>query len=210
MTLHPVILPVVQETNRRTGPVKLQAQRRAARSALHLCAQFCQVRLGDLQKDEREAPLPFDGIYWSLTHKPHYAAAVLAAEPVGIDIEAVQPRSAGLFAYVATPPEWQCAGIDPVVIEALFAGEITMPDDVLWHIFFRYWTAKEAALKAVGIGIAHLKRCRIIEVLDETHLRIDYYDRHWLIAHSAQDGHLAAITQNNQPLEWHWHTQQNP
>ncbi len=67
------------------------------------------MTLGELQKDENDVPCPFDGHYWSLTHKSKYVAAVVGKDKIGIDIEEIKPRSKAIFSLVASDEEWERA-----------------------------------------------------------------------------------------------------
>lgn len=136
-----------------------------------------------LEKDHRGAPVPHGGVYWALAHKPHYAAAVCAPFPVGIDIEEIAPRKEGLFNYIAGEEEWKILG-----------GK-------LWNNFFRVFTAKEAVLKTTGDGISGLSKCLVAGVVDDEHVTMSYNDRDWLIEHyrfgaptGSRGEHIAAIT----------------
>ena len=104
-----------------------------ARKALEMCARKSGVELGILEKDDNGAPVPFDGHFWSLTHKPAYVGAVIGPEAMGIDIEAIRDVSDGLIRKTAREEEWRLAASDPA------------------SVFFRYWTAKEAVLKRVPV-----------------------------------------------------------
>ncbi|MDA1266235.1 MAG: 4'-phosphopantetheinyl transferase superfamily protein, partial [Planctomycetota bacterium] len=72
-----------------------------------------------------------------------YVAAVLAREPVGVDLERVAERRAALHDKVADETE----------------RELLAPWDAL--AFTRLWTAKESVLKAAGVGMAELSGCRL-------------------------------------------------
>ncbi len=196
MILHPVILPISYQQIVYKGAQHLALQRQIAREALALSAEKSGISLGKLEKDERDAPIPFGGNYWSLAHKPRYVAAVVAKEPIGIDIEEIKPRSEGIFQYVASNKEWQLSNTTP-------PNSKNSKNAINWMNFFRYWTAKEAALKAIGIGISELKKCRVIAVPDETHILLDYRDRIWTVEHAFVDNHIAAITKNENEVEWH-------
>src|SRR2546427_11373937 len=96
MKLHPVILPLTTEEQGLRGRARLQAQSRRAREALARSCEASGVRLGPLEKGDRNTPLPFQGTFWSLSHKPRFVAAVVGSAPIGIDIEEITPRTEGL------------------------------------------------------------------------------------------------------------------
>jgi 4'-phosphopantetheinyl transferase len=154
-----------------------------ARRALEISAGKSQVPLGKLDQDERNAPLPFDGTYWSITHKTEYVAGVIAPSPVGIDIEKACSRATSLFQKTATEAEWALA-------------------DRSLKTFFRYWTAKEAVLKAAGIGLTALSKCRVIQVPDAQHIDIEYDARKYRIQHHYVEDHIASIVKNEFQVEW--------
>jgi 4'-phosphopantetheinyl transferase len=184
--IHPVIKAVPEPERLLKGRDKVFALRRIARSALQCSAQFSDVALGSLEKAENGAPLPCNGIYWSLTHKERYVAAVTAPHPIGIDIEENRPCSDRLYQRLAAPREWE------------LAREMTQT------LFYRYWTAKEAVLKAVGIGLAGLTRCQIIEILDDTHLKLTYADMVWQVTQFwAAENHIVTVTSEDDAIEWH-------
>lgn len=183
MTLYPVILPLLPEDQKLRGRELVQAQRRRARQALARSCEASGITLGPLEKDERDAPLPFNGIYWSLSHKPQFVAAVVGRTPIGIDIEEITPRKAGIHAYIAGDEEWALA-------------------DRGWETLFRYWTAKEAVLKAVGVGISHLKKARIHAIPDTDNLLVDYASRLWPVRHYRFGDHIVSVTRDDHEVVW--------
>ncbi len=98
------------------------------------------------ERDPRGAPLAHDGWHVSKSHCPEALAAALACQPVGVDIEPIR------WSRVA---EW-----DRVVSDEERA--LLEPFDAF--AFTRLWTAKEAVLKADGIGIGGLSGCRLVAV----------------------------------------------
>lgn len=184
-TIYPVILPVPAEARGLTPRRRVLFLSRHAREALRRSAERLQVDLGPLEKDPRGAPLPCQGYFWSVTHKPDYVGGLLAPAPVGMDLEKIKPASAALFHKTASEEEW-----------ALSDGS---PRETL---FFRYWTAKEAVLKIGGEGIKDLSRCRIREVPDEAHLLVDYRGTTWPVEHIIFDGHVASVAGIGLRLEW--------
>ena len=184
--IYPVILAVPAEVADFKPRDRVQFLSRHARLALKQSARKSNVRLGELKQDENGAPLPHDGLYWSVTHKTQYVGGVVAPTPIGIDIERIRECSRGLFAKTAGDREW-----------ALAESEKNS-----FSTFFRYWTSKEALVKTSGSGLKDLLKCRVTRVIDDRHIQIRYKDREWLIEHFYFDQHLAAITQNTYRIEW--------
>ncbi len=183
-TLFPVILRVERDRQQLKGREKVKWLSRYARKALAASAQKSNVKLDHLPKDKKGAPLPVNGVYWSLTHKIDFVAGVAAPFAVGIDIEKIKPPSDRLYAKIAGPTEWALAGGDRL------------------DLFFRFWTAKEAVLKAVGKGIAGLSRCCIQKVVDDDLMRVSYDDRVWDVAHFRFEDHLVSVTKNHFNVCW--------
>ncbi|MCL6584759.1 MAG: 4'-phosphopantetheinyl transferase superfamily protein [bacterium] len=185
--LYPVILSVpYTAANQRSGREMVDLLRKTARQALALSAQRSGVTLLEpLAKDERGAPLPANGIYWSLSHKPRCVAAVVSEERVGIDVEEFLPRGQKyLFRYLATDEEWKL---------------VSEPD---WILFFRYWTAKEAATKATGAGLRDFMVCKVIDIPDEKHLVLNYDHKIWNIEHYWYQNHIISIVANQRSVVW--------
>lgn len=183
MILRPVWVPIpIMEGL--SPPQRVQRQRDYARRALRHCAELCAAPLEGWCQSPDGAPLPLKGYHWSISHKWRWAAAVIADRPVGIDIEHIHPRRGDLFDAVGEDQEWAFLG------------------DRSWHSFFRLFTAKEATLKASGVGIGHLSACRLVEVMDDRHVLMNFEDRDWRIEHFEHDGHIAAVTCADSSLIW--------
>jgi len=182
-TLYPVIMGVPETVKELTPRERVKFLSRQARQALEFSAERSRVPIGKLAQDERNAPLPFDGNYWSITHKTEYVGGVIAPSPVGIDIEKICSRTKSLFKKTATETEWALA-------------------DMTFKTFFRYWTAKEAVLKAAGIGLKALSQCRVIQVPDAQHLDIEYDAKTYRIEHHYFDDHIASIVKNEFQINW--------
>lgn len=183
-TIHPVVLPVPPSDLKLTGRQKVAALSGHARRALAISVQKSGLVLSDLPKDEDGAPLPVDGNYWSLTHKIAYVGGVVSRTRIGMDIERIRPCSAPLFRKAATEQEWALSDGDPT------------------SLFFRYWTAKESVLKASGTGVKDLLKCRVVTLIDDTHLIVDYRNEAWSVEHIFFDGHIASVTQGEYRIQW--------
>ena len=184
VTLFPVILPVIEDINKLPGKEKVALLSRVSREALKLSTEKSGVTVGELYKDENDVPIPFGSHYWSVSHKPKYVAAVISNDKIGIDIEEIKPRSESLFDYVATGEEWK------------------LSKEKSWDTLFRYWTAKEAVLKAIGIGISGLKTCRIISVPDGDYIILDYQDRFFQVEQLRYKNHIVSVLKGNNKIEW--------
>jgi 4'-phosphopantetheinyl transferase len=183
MTLFPVVMPVVPVEHKLSGEEKVARLSQIARQALKLSAEKSQVQLGELLKTEKGVPCPVGSVYWSLSHKPRYVAAVVSKEKVGIDIEEMKPKAESLFAHVASNEEWQLK-------------------DKSWDTLFRYWTAKEAILKVVGIGIGGLRTCRITSVPDKNHVTLDYKGHTFLVEQLLHRNHIVSVLKDDNQIEW--------
>lgn len=183
MVLFPVVVSLGTCASKFKGKEKVAYLSRVARQALEMSAARSGLVLGALLKDEDGVPCPVNGNYWSLSHKPGCVAAVVSQDKVGIDIEEIKPRSETLFSCVATEEEWQLS-------------------EKSWHTLFRYWTAKEATLKALGIGISGLKTCRIASVLDEAQIVLDYEGRHFLVEQLIYRNHVVSVVKGGHQVDW--------
>jgi len=183
--IYPVILPVPAEVRQLPPKQRVRSLSGCARQALALSAGRLGVRLGALEKDDRGAPIPCHGHFWSLSHKPDYVGGVVAPAAIGLDIERLRPCSAGLRRKTANAAEWALLG----------SGDVQTT-------FFRYWTAKEAVLKVRGEGLRDLSRCRIDRILDPTHLRVDYAGETWTVEHFFFEDHVAAVAAVGFRVEW--------
>jgi 4'-phosphopantetheinyl transferase len=183
MTLFPVVMPVIEAGHKPSGKEKVDHLSQSAREALKVSAEKSQMRLGKLLKDKEGIPCPVAGTYWSLSHKPKYVAAVVSKDKVGIDIEEIKPRPESLFSHVASDEEWELK-------------------ERSWDILFRYWTAKEAILKVIGIGISGLKTCRITSVPDENHITLNYNGQFFLVEQLQYKNHIVSLLKDENQIEW--------
>jgi len=182
--IYPVVLQVLPQNSKLKGRELVRCLSSLARNALELSAEKCQLRLGELKKDDQGVPLPFDGHYWSLTHKPKYVGAVISLQKTGIDIEEIRSMSDPMFQRVASDREWQLGG-----------GRSET-------LFFRFWTAKEAVLKAEGVGMAGLSNCVITRLSGRQYLEIAYQQKKYLIEHVYFNGHIASVVKNKLESQW--------
>ena len=166
------------------GRKKVEALSALARFALEISSRKSGVNLGCLTKNEDGAPVPFDGNFWSVTHKSEYVGGVIAQTETGIDIEKIKPCSKALCNKIAGPREWELSDSDREIL------------------FFRFWTSKEAVLKAAGTGISGLSGCRIEKILSDNSLIVNYNNKIWEIRHYFFGNHIASVVTNGFDVEW--------
>ncbi len=183
-TICPVILAVPNKKQQLTGREKVSFLSRHARRALEISAQKRQIQLGDLKKNENGVPLPFNGNYWSVTHKTEYVGGVIARARIGIDLEKIRPVKEALHRKTAHKNEWALSDTEKTIL------------------FFRYWTSKESVLKASGTGIRDLLKCRIKRIIDDRHLVVIYREHNWVVEHFYFNEHIVSVVKNNVDVEW--------
>ncbi|MBW2660783.1 MAG: 4'-phosphopantetheinyl transferase superfamily protein [Deltaproteobacteria bacterium] len=183
-SIYPIILSVPEEKKTLTGRDRVLHLSKYARDALELSAKKSFINLGNPLKDEKGVPMPVNGNYWSISHKPKYVAGVAARSRIGIDIEEIRECRESLFRKIADQNEWELTNTDKNAL------------------FFRYWTSKESVLKAVGTGLKDLSKCKITQIIDENNLAIDYMDKRWLIEHIFFNGHIASVIKDFLNIKW--------
>ncbi len=57
-------------------------------------------------------------------------------------------------------------------------------------------------LKAVGVGLAHLKKARIHAILDTDNLIMDYASRLWHVRHFRFQNHIVSLTHDGHEIDW--------
>jgi len=182
--IYPVILAVPESASDLKGKDKVRYLSMHARSALKISAEKSNVVFNAPEKDEEGVPLPFNGHYWSLSHKSEFVGGVVAPAKIGMDIEKIRPVSNGLYKKIADDDEWDLATSDRQAL------------------FFRYWTSKEAVVKAAGTGFKDMPKCRVVNLPDSNSLVIAYCDAEWLLEHFFFNGHIASVVKNRFRVEW--------
>lgn len=151
-----------------------------ARHSLRISGELAGFYPKTLDKGELGEPLPSDGIYWSISHKPAYVAGVVATFPVGIDIETIKPVSGALVKRICSEDE-----------QRLFSGLDSVES------FFRCFTAKECVVKALGNGLKGLSDVRIASVPQALTLMLECERVLYRVRHLMVDSHLASVIQGN-------------
>ena len=127
-----------------------------ARLALAASAELSGCPVRDFRKDAEDVPQPTRGWHWSVSHSRAHVAGCVHRAPVGIDVEDRR--------HVRRE----------VVERALAAQELALLGSGGADDFLRAWTAKEALLKELGLGLAGLSRCTIVEVAGEDALVVAF------------------------------------
>jgi 4'-phosphopantetheinyl transferase len=183
--LRAVILTVPETARTLLPRERVAFLSRHARKALQISAAESHLKIGAALKDRDGRPQPVKGVYWSLTHKPTYVGAIVARRRVGIDIETiVQRKTETLLDKVADSDEWALIGSRS------------------WEGFHRYWTAKEAVLKADGTGLEGLSRCRVVAIPDANSLIVQIKRRRMSVEHFYFDGHIASVAKTAGTVHW--------
>lgn len=88
-------------------------------------------------------------LHFNLSHSHHMALYAISRSPIGVDLEHIRPlpNALDLAQRFFAPSEFQILQTLPVEQQA--------------YTFFRYWVCKEAYVKAIGEGLAHLDRVEV-------------------------------------------------
>jgi 4'-phosphopantetheinyl transferase len=135
----------------------------------YLLSQYLQCYPSEIQftYSQRGKPalaLPQSELNFNVSHSKNYALYGFALNaPLGVDIEAIRPLTDldALAKRFFLPSEYQHIQQTPIAQQP--------------YTFFRYWTYKEAYLKAMGEGLAGLEQAEI--QLTETGAQVS--DRAW-------------------------------
>jgi phosphopantetheinyl transferase len=142
-----VVAQLVLQSQR--GAARVAQMRMQARRALGISALSSGAEIDVFAKDSNDVPLPNRGWFWSLSHCPTHVAAAVHHAPIGVDVESSRDVKRELVERVLTPSERGLLqrGGEPA--------------------FLRGWTAKEAVLKELGLGLGGLSRCTITACEDD-------------------------------------------
>ncbi|MFT5199248.1 MAG: phosphopantetheinyl transferase [Planctomycetota bacterium] len=135
------------------------AKSRAAGALLKRAMLHLDLQPWVPEKDSRGKPMARDGWHVSKSHCEDHLAVAIGRAPLGVDVEPIRLA--------------RVAGWDRVINDAErdFIGEV----DAL--SFTRLWTAKEAALKVSGQGIAELSLCRVMAPIEPDCLQLRHGDQ---------------------------------
>ncbi len=187
--MYPVIKKIQYQGLENVLKQKGKIQTMFAMESLHVSGQRSGYFPEKLQKGENGQPQPCNGVFWSISHKEEYAAGLVSKIVAGIDLEKIKDISPSVFERVVEKKEKQCFVEDEDKI-----------------IFFRCFTAKEAVLKAVGIGLSGLSGTDVINVKDHMNLLLKYKSDEYKVEHIFFDNYIASIVKGvnkiNFEVEW--------
>lgn len=78
------------------------------------------------------------GLFFNISHSADWTVIALSDSEVGVDIQFKRPVDVNSAARAFTPAE---------------RGQIEAAGEAAQELFYRYWTAKESYLKAIGTGL---------------------------------------------------------
>lgn len=138
-------------------------------------------------KDSRGKPLPRDGWYVSKTHCRDCLAVAIARDPLGVDVEPIRLA--------------RVAGWHRVINES----ENALLGEVNALTFTRLWTAKEAALKISGQGIADLSKCRLTGSVEPDCLHLTHGQLSRRAQQHITEHHVISVcSSGSQEVSWQW------
>lgn len=167
------------------GKERILEMSRSARQCAVYSAGLARLDARAFKKNGTGIPVPFNGVYWSVSHKPDVAAGIVSQNPVGIDIEKIKPVSEGLFERIVRKNE-----VD------LFSREQRAV------LFFKVFTAKESVLKITGAGLKGLFKTKVVAVQEPCDICIRFENRNFWVENYAFDHYLASVTKNNDDVQW--------
>ncbi len=163
------------------------AKSRAASELLSKAMRHLDLEPWTPAKDSRGKPEPRDGWHVSKSHCEDCLAVALGPTALGVDVEPIRLA--------------RVAGWDRVIDgnEREHLGQV----DAL--SFTRLWTAKEAALKVSGQGIAELSMCRVMAPIEPNCLRLRHGDLDRLAhQHITKDHVISVCSPGSERISWVW------
>lgn len=106
-------------------------------------------------------------LFVSISHSHKKVACAVSAEPVGIDIERMDPIKLQMCRHVCTPEE-------KAYVLAGAPEDSFCEDTAVLQRFYEIWTGKEAYFKKLGTGITGLKSVNILPLPRQKHIVENY------------------------------------
>jgi hypothetical protein len=178
---HVVSVPVAAQGMR--GEERVQDLSLRAKDAAAMSAMASGHAVPAFEKDDLDRPVPTNGVYWGVAHKPTMVVGVTSHRPVAVDVEFIKERK-----------DYQIAG-------ALSTHEHRILGGSALDAYFLAWVAKEAVLKLKGVGLSHLSRTAIIDAWSDGAL-VAYDTEVQQVGYAFFNQHVAAITAPSREVVW--------
>ena len=184
-----VVLALPDSDRDLSGRQRVARSSQRAREALRRAAELSNAELGELEKDSLDAPRPSAGWHWSISHAGDRAAGVVARQAVGVDLEPMRERRAELVEMALNEEERR------------LLSSFGRPGD---EAFVRGWTAKEAVLKKLRVGLTQLSRCRVVAAPELDVLELEHDGRLHRARLSREGGTTVAVSVDGPDLPVCW------
>lgn len=106
-------------------------------------------------------------LHVSISHSHEKVACAVSTEPVGIDIERMDPIKLQMCRHVCTPEE-------KAYVLAGTPEDSFCEDTTVLQRFYEIWTGKEAYFKKLGTGITGLKSINLLPLPRQIHIIENY------------------------------------
>ena len=114
---------------------------------------------------------------FNLSHSGDFVALVIADKPVGIDIECTNGASL---------PDIKSISLEQFLLHESDAVQHAHNEAEAFFLFYQFWTCKEAALKAIGVGLYQpMQNVNCADLLQGSSIRLENKDA----AHSVKAWH---------------------
>jgi 4'-phosphopantetheinyl transferase len=176
---------VTEVRRRRINSYKQVADKARCLVAGLLLRRFCGVTDDSMLSSGKNGKPYLNGsdIFFNISHSGDYVVLAVAGREVGVDIEKIAPYSEAVSARCFTPEEREWVSR---------AGD---------NAFFRVWTAKESAAKAIGLGLSlSPSSFSVLPADSPAHIIMN---RTWFFDWISYDGHMIcrAIEDENEETE---------
>ncbi|MGM9968709.1 4'-phosphopantetheinyl transferase superfamily protein [uncultured Rummeliibacillus sp.] len=122
-----------------------------------------------------------NSLYFNVSHSGDYVVAAFSKQPIGIDIEKHKNMNYLKFESILNRQEFE---------------EIGKSDQPL-KMFYRFWTAKESYVKAIGTGLA-MKSLKEINILSNGSIEQSQILTPYHISHYVGDHYTVSICMKNE------------
>ena len=191
MLIRPVVMQVPASAQRLRGERRVEDLDLRGRDAAAMSAMTTGHAVPSFDWEDEQWPVPSQGIYWSIAHKPTMVVGVTSVEPVSVDVERIRPRADYQIAGAMNNEELEILGGDAV------------------HAYFCAWVAKEAVLKLTRVGLKGLSRARVTKAWSDQAL-VSFDGVEYPVTFGFFSGHVAAVTGRPELVSWTFVPEETP